>query len=228
MFQHRCRRASCPTRTRAISSPSSWRRTRRASTSCPAITERAQKIASADPAVQDVASVAGYSLLDGQLQNNAGIIFASLKPFEERTDASMLSFAALKRLNAQFAEHPGRRSPSRSTRRRYPGMGTTGGFEFYLQNRGSGDPRATGAAVTAFLDKARAAARAAGRVDDLPRGDASSCSSTSTATRPKCSASGRRRVPDDAGVLRLADRRPVLAVQPRLVGDPAGGRRATA
>ena len=28
-----------------------------------------------------------------------------------------------------------------------PGLGTTGGFEFYVQNRGSGDTRATGAAV---------------------------------------------------------------------------------
>ena len=34
-------------------------------------------------------------------------------------------------------------------------MGTTGGFEFYLQNRGSGDARATGAAVQQFLAKAR-------------------------------------------------------------------------
>ena len=31
------------------------------------IMDRAQKITSADPAVQDVASIAGYSLLDGQL-----------------------------------------------------------------------------------------------------------------------------------------------------------------
>src|SRR5262245_1752911 len=38
------------------------------------LTERVQKIVSADPAVQDVASVAGYSLLDGQIANNAAII----------------------------------------------------------------------------------------------------------------------------------------------------------
>ena len=119
-----------------------------------ALTERAQKIASADPAVQDVASVAGYSLIDGQIQNNAGVLFASLKPFSERTETSMLSFAALKRLNAQFARirdgfmfalNP----PS------IPGLGTTGGFEFYLQNRGAGDARATGVAVEAFMAKAR-------------------------------------------------------------------------
>jgi multidrug efflux pump len=60
----------------------------------------------------------------------------------------------LKRLNAQFA---GRRDgvafavnpPS------IPGLGTTGGFEFYVQNRGTGDPRQTDDALKAFLAKAR-------------------------------------------------------------------------
>ncbi len=85
---HRCRRVSCPTRTRAISSPPSWRPTRPTSRSSPALTKRAQEITSADPAVQDVASVAGYSLIDGQIQNNGAVLFASLKPFEERKDAS--------------------------------------------------------------------------------------------------------------------------------------------
>ncbi|MEO8752536.1 MAG: efflux RND transporter permease subunit, partial [Casimicrobiaceae bacterium] len=117
-------------------------------------TARVQKIISADPAVQDVATVAGYSLIDGQLQNNSAVVFASLKPFAERKDATMLSFDVLKRLNAQFfaikeafvfALNP----PS------IPGMGTTGGFEFYLQNRGAGDARAAGAAVAEFLAKAK-------------------------------------------------------------------------
>jgi len=119
-----------------------------------AITRRVQEIVSADPAVQDVASVAGYSLLDGQLANNGGILFASMKPFEERTDASMLSFAVLPRINAKLAQireaftiaiNP----PS------IPGMGSMGGFEFYLQSRGNVDARALGDAVNALIAKAR-------------------------------------------------------------------------
>jgi len=118
------------------------------------LTARVQQLVSADPAVQDVASVAGYSLLDGQVQNNAGILFVSLKPFEQRKEESLLSFATLKRLNAQFSGMRdafviGINPPS------IPGLGTTGGFEFYVQNRGSGDTRATGEAVRAFLEKAR-------------------------------------------------------------------------
>jgi multidrug efflux pump len=119
-----------------------------------ALTERAQRIIAADPAVQDVAVVNGYSLVDSQFRNNAAVVFASLKPFDERKDASLLSFAVLPRLNKQFAAikegfvfaiNP----PS------VPGLGTTGGFEFYIQNRGAGDPRATDQALQAFLAKAR-------------------------------------------------------------------------
>jgi len=115
---------------------------------------KAREIVSADPAVQDAAVVNGFSLVDGQFRNNAAVIFASLKPFEERKDPSQLSFAVLPRLNKQFA---GIREgfafainpPA------IPGLGTTGGFEFYIQNRGSGDPRATAQALQAFLGKAR-------------------------------------------------------------------------
>ena len=118
------------------------------------LTAKAAKIVQADPAIENVAWVDGYSLIDSQFNNNSSVMFAQLKPFEERTDRSLLAFDTLKRLNAKFfglregfafAVNP----PS------IPGMGTTGGFEFYIQNRGSGDPRATGAAVNAFLAKAR-------------------------------------------------------------------------
>ncbi len=117
-------------------------------------TAQLEKIVLADPAVQDVATVNGYSFIDGQFNNSGAVLFGLLKPFEERSDPSLLSFDTLKRLNAQFfalkdgfalALNP----PS------IPGLGTTGGFEFYIQNRGSGDSRATGEAVEAFLTKAR-------------------------------------------------------------------------
>ena len=119
-----------------------------------AVADRAYKIIAEDPAVQDVATVSGYSLIDGQIQNNASVVFASLKPFADRKDESLLSFATLKRLNAKFATIKDAfvfalNPPS------IPGLGTTGGFEFYIQNRGAGDTRVTGAAITAFLEKAR-------------------------------------------------------------------------
>ncbi len=107
-----------------------------------------------DPAVQDVGTVDGYSFIDGQQNNSAALMFALLKPFDERKDRSLLAFDTLKRLNAQFAARQDGMAiavnpPS------IPGLGTTGGFEFYLQNRGTGDARATQAALSAFVAKAR-------------------------------------------------------------------------
>ncbi len=119
-----------------------------------ALTEKIEKILAAEPAVGDVATVNGYSLVDGTFRNNAAILFPSMKPFEERTDPSQLTFSVLPRLNRQFAQlkegfvfaiNP----PS------IPGLGTTGGFEFYIQNRGAGDTRATSQAVQAYVAAAR-------------------------------------------------------------------------
>ena len=119
-----------------------------------ALVEKVEKILANEPAVQDVAVVNGYSMIDGTYRNNAAIFFPSLKPFEQRKDSSLLSFKVLPRLNRQFAElkegfvfavNP----PS------IPGLGTTGGFEFYMQNRGSGDVRVTSTAVEALLAAAR-------------------------------------------------------------------------
>jgi hydrophobe/amphiphile efflux-1 (HAE1) family protein len=117
------------------------------------LTRQAEKILLADPAVQDAAVVDGYDLIDDQFTNNGAVLFVSLKPFDERKDKALLSFATLKRLNAKFA---GIREgflfalnpPS------IPGLGTTGGFEFYVQNRGAGDPRATEQAVRSLIEKA--------------------------------------------------------------------------
>jgi len=117
-------------------------------------TKELEKIALADPAVADIAAVDGYSLIDGQITNDSAVLFGLFKPFDERKDPSVLAFETLKRLNAQFgglkdgfafALNP----PS------IPGMGTTGGFEFYIQNRGSGDPRVTSQALQAFLAEVR-------------------------------------------------------------------------
>ena len=118
------------------------------------LTAQIEKIVAAEGAVQDVASVNGYSLLDGTLRNNAAVLFVSLKPFDQRHSADDLSFAVLPRINRELAGLTGGfalaiNPPS------IPGLGTTGGFEMYLQNRGSGDLKATSQAVQAFVAAAR-------------------------------------------------------------------------
>lgn len=118
------------------------------------LAKKVEAIVAADPAVQDVATVAGYSLLDGSIRNNAAVLFVSMKPFGERKTPDLLSFAALPRINARLAGLTEGFALAVNPPP-IPGLGTTGGFEFYLQNRGAGDVRATNAALQAFLKAAR-------------------------------------------------------------------------
>ena len=90
-----------------------------------------------NPAVADVVTIAGYDLLSGAQRTNAGISFVTLKDWSERRDPKLdarnlaPAFAAL---NADFRDGVviGFNPPP------IPGLSTTGGFEFYLQDRSGG------------------------------------------------------------------------------------------
>jgi multidrug efflux pump len=106
------------------------------------------------PAVANVAQIDGYSIIDSQYKTNVGLLFIPLKPFEERKEASDSSFAVLDASRQSlgaikdgyvFALNP----PA------IPGLGTTGGFEFYIQDRGGASPAALQDAVTRFLTASR-------------------------------------------------------------------------
>jgi multidrug efflux pump len=89
------------------------------------------------PAVKDASALSGYSLIDSQFKTNTGTVFVALKDFDERQKDGLsvkdLFEYAVPRLNKledgiAFPINP----PS------IPGLGTQGGFEFWLQNRGQG------------------------------------------------------------------------------------------
>ena len=101
------------------------------------LTNEVAQIFSEHPAVQDYSALSGYSLLDGQFKTNAGTVFVSLKDFSERGDPSLGADAllawvaprlAVLKDGVAFAINP----PP------IPGLGSQGGFEFWLQNRGQG------------------------------------------------------------------------------------------
>ncbi|GMT41187.1 MAG: multidrug efflux RND transporter permease subunit [bacterium] len=102
-----------------------------------ALTEQVAEIFAEHPAVKDYSALAGFSLIDGQFKTNTGTVFIALKDFDERkqeglTVNDLFKFAVprLKKLKdgIAFPVNP----PS------IPGLGTQGGFEFWLQNRGQG------------------------------------------------------------------------------------------
>ncbi|MBD9599653.1 multidrug efflux RND transporter permease subunit [Pseudomonas sp. PDM10] len=93
-----------------------------------------------DEAVEGVAIVNGYSLLDGQNKNNAGAFFVGFKDFEERykdseTIKAQSAPAVIQKAARAFSTVQGGiilpvNPPS------IPGLGTTGGMEVWVQSKG--------------------------------------------------------------------------------------------
>ena len=95
-------------------------------------------IARAEPGVQNVMVINGFDLLGGGNKTNAATLFIPLKHWDARKDRPAQAIAAdLGRKGAQlrdgmvFAFNPAA----------IRGLGTAGGFEFYLQSRTGADPQ---------------------------------------------------------------------------------------
>jgi multidrug efflux pump len=90
------------------------------------------------PAVANVTQVDGYSLIDQQNKTNRGLLFVSLKGFEERTDADLAAPAVIQAAAKDYAGIlDGRVLPLNPPS--IPGLGVTAGFEMWVQQRGGGD-----------------------------------------------------------------------------------------
>jgi multidrug efflux pump len=102
----------------------------------------------------------GYSLIDGQYKTNVATFFVALKDFKERystMDRTRKENAGAV-LRSVYGEarniETGMFIPIAPPA--IPGIGTTGGFEFWIQDKGSGDPARLYAITQQFLAKARA------------------------------------------------------------------------
>jgi len=113
-----------------------------------------------NPAVLSRTTVTGFSLIDGQYKPNAATFFMTFKDFEERYSSiknAMKLNAKAVLLDVYGKSHdidtgvfiPIAPPP-------IPGMGTTGGFEFWIQDKGGGDPVRLGEITKQFLAKAKA------------------------------------------------------------------------
>jgi multidrug efflux pump len=116
------------------------------------VTGELVQIARNQPAVQTVMGIVGFDLLGGGNKTNASTLFIPLKPWEQRPDAPAQSVAreiALKgaalRDGMVIAFNPAA----------IRGLGTSGGFEMYLQARSDADPRRLFQVTQSFVDELR-------------------------------------------------------------------------
>jgi len=124
-----------------------------------AVATKVDAIFAKSPGVENRAEIVGYSLIDGGFKTNAATLFVTLKDFKER----YASIATAKQQNprtlllsvygqsreikdgvvAPFPPPP------------IPGIGTTGGFEFWVQDTTAGDPARLDQLTQQVIAKAR-------------------------------------------------------------------------
>ncbi len=105
------------------------------------------------PGVESAVAFPGLSINGFTNSANAGIVFATLKPFDERRDPSLSAGAIAAKLNQQFATIP------EAFIAIFPpppvqGIGTTGGFKLQIEDRASRGYEQLDATVKEFLGKA--------------------------------------------------------------------------
>ena len=119
-----------------------------------AVGERAAAFLMKHPAVENVTQFDGYSLIDQQMKTNRGLLFVSLKDFEERNSEALSAPAVIQAAALDYADiKEGLVIPLNPPS--IPGLGVTAGFEMWVQQRGSGDYGQLAGYVQQIVAKAR-------------------------------------------------------------------------
>ena len=115
------------------------------------VVKQIDAIARKDPAVEHVVAFAGLDFLGGGFRNSAATIFVAARHWDERDktidqmvgEISGATAHIKEALVLAFAPPP------------IFGLGNAGGFEFYIQNKGEGDPKRLSEVADTFLAAAR-------------------------------------------------------------------------
>lgn len=109
--------------------------------------EKYRQILAHDPNVSDAFVISGLDFIGGGNKSNAGAMFVKLKPWDERETTAM--DLAGKFMGIGLGQVDGRAMVFNPPA--IMGLGSTGGFEFFLENRDDGDPRALSDAMNTLI-----------------------------------------------------------------------------
>lgn len=105
------------------------------------------------PGVQETMGVTGFDILSGGQKPNAGLSFIKLKPWEERMDSSEQINAVIAKAFAFNAMHP-EVSVMAMNPPPIPGLGASGGFSMYIQNKNGDSTENMQTVIGRFLQAA--------------------------------------------------------------------------
>jgi len=117
------------------------------------VVNRVEDILLDTPGVTDVLSVGGFSLLSGAVSSNAALGIAILAPWDERTTPETRFNAIIGSMRARLAAIPQANVIAFNVPA-IPGLGTSGGFDFQLQDIAGSTPQALASALRSLLFQA--------------------------------------------------------------------------
>jgi multidrug efflux pump len=125
------------------------------------VIRRMSDIALKTPGIESAVAFPGLSINGFTNSANAGIVFVTLKPFDERTTPELSGVALAKQLNQKFG------AIEEAFIAMFPpppvaGLGTIGGFKLQIEDRTGRGYEALDEATKAFIARARAAPELAG------------------------------------------------------------------
>jgi HAE1 family hydrophobic/amphiphilic exporter-1 len=120
-----------------------------------AVCKRIEEILEKTKGVKYVTTVAGYSLLSGASAPYTGFYFVSLDPWHERESAELQVDGIMQRVNAEFRAEIPEAMAFAFPPPAIQGLGTGGGFSFWLQDRSGGTIDFLNENLQKFLEAAR-------------------------------------------------------------------------
>lgn len=99
-----------------------------------------EKILLNTPGVTDVLSVAGYSMISGTIAPNTALVIPVLEDWDQRQDKSLWVGSIIRKVQAELFSLPEANIIAFNPPA-IPGLGTTGGFEFVLQDTAGKTPQ---------------------------------------------------------------------------------------
>jgi len=119
------------------------------------VTRKIEGILANTKGVRSTATINGFSLLTRTAASYTAFFFVSLEPWDERREAGLSAQAILRGLNRTFRERVPEAVAFAFTPPAIPGIGTAGGFSFWLQDRSGGTVEFLNDNLQRFLDAAR-------------------------------------------------------------------------
>src|SRR5215471_9007753 len=120
-----------------------------------AVCQKVEKLLAETKGVKYVTTVAGFSLLAGASAPYTAFYFIGLDPWDERKGDEMLASSIVRRLNGQFRAKIVEASVIAFEPPAIQGLGTGGGFSFWLQDRSGGTVEFLQQNLQKFLEAAR-------------------------------------------------------------------------